>query len=81
MTKDDYQFPPFDYLRFGNIFCGSLGPLRWRMEPRPKEQPPVMRVWKWRNGLCFEKREEGCPEKDFPLAAEQLDEVARWLAE
>lgn len=81
MPRDDHQFPPFDYFQFGNVFCGSLGRLRWRVEPRPREEPPVMNVWKWRNGLCFEKREEGCPEREFPLTPEGLDKVIGWLAE
>lgn len=80
MSRPDYQFPPFDYFQFGNVFCGSLGPLRWRVEPRPKADPPVMHVWRWENGLCFEKREETCREEDFPLTPEGLEELQDWLA-
>ncbi len=79
MTQDEYRFPPFDYFQFGNVFCGSLGPLRWRVEPCPKAEPPVMRVWKWKNGLCYEKREEDCQSAEFPLTPEGLEELADWL--
>lgn len=81
VAKEEYPFPPLDYFQFGNVFCGSLGPLRWRAEPLPKADPPVIRVWKWRNGLCFEKREENCPEGEFPLSAGGLDQTIEWLAE
>lgn len=80
MSRPDYQFPPLDYFQFGNVFCGSLGPLRWRVEPQPKADPPVMHVWRWENGLCFEKREETCREEDFPLTPEGLEELQDWLA-
>lgn len=81
MARDEYQFPPFDYFQFGNVFCGSLGGLRWRVEPRPKAEPPVMHIWKWENGLCYEKREEDCPEGEFPLTPEGLEELLGWLGE
>ena len=35
MYKQDYKLPQFDYFQFGNVHCGSLGALRWRIEPRP----------------------------------------------
>lgn len=81
MSRPDYRFPPFDYFQFGNVFCGSLGPLRWRVEPRPKADPPAMHVWRWQNGLCFEQREENCPESDFPLTPEGLETLQDWLGQ
>lgn len=81
MYKQDYKLPQFDYFQFGNVHCGSLGALRWRIEPRPKEDPPVLHAWKWKNGLCFEKREEDCLEEDFPLTPDGLEEMRGWLRE
>ncbi len=81
MSHPDYHFPPFDPFQFGNVFCGSLGPLRWRVELLPKAEPPSIRGWWWENGLCFERREEGCPEKDFPLSPEGLEELQNWLGQ
>lgn len=81
MVQDLYRFPQFDYFEFGNVFSGSLRELRWRIEPRPKADPPVLHIWKWNNTLCFEKREEGCPEADFPLTPQGLEELKGWLGE
>ncbi len=81
LYKQDYKLPQFDYFQFGNVHCGSLGALRWRIEPRPKEDPPVLHAWKWKNGLCFEKREEDCPEADFPLSPEGLEQLEEWFSQ
>jgi len=81
MRREEFQLPQFDYFQFGNVHCGSLGELRWRIEPQTKAEPPAMRAWKWKNGLCFEKREEPCQSEEFPLTPEGLDELAAWLGQ
>ena len=83
MAKNGLDFREFDYFQFGNVFCGSRGPLRWRVEPRiPKEkdQPQVMHVWYWWEDLCFEKCTPA-GEQDFPLTEEGLEQVKAWLEE
>lgn len=79
MAQEGLALPQFDYLQFGNVHCGSLGELRWRIEPRGKADPPALHAWKWRNGLCFEKREDPCPEEDFPLTPEGEEALRAWL--
>lgn len=81
MAVNDYQLPQFDYFQFGNCHTGSFGEIRWRVQPQAKEDPPVMQAWRWKNGLCFEKREEDCQEAAFPLTPEGLEELQKWLQE
>ena len=81
MAVSDLPLPQFDYFQFGNCHTGSHGAVRWRIEPRTKEEPPVMHTWRWQNGLCFEKREEDCPEADFPLSPEGLEQLEEWFSQ
>ena len=78
MAFQEYPLPQFDYFQFGNCHTGSQGPVRWRIEPQGKADPPVIHVWRWENGLCFEKRETPCPEADFPLSPEGLEALQAW---
>lgn len=81
MAVYDLPLPQFDYFQFGNCHTGSHGAVRWRIEPRTKEEPPAIHAWRWKNGLCFEKREEDCLEADFPLTPEGLESLRGWLLE
>lgn len=81
MSVQDISLPQLDYFQFGNCHTGSRGAARWRIQPKPKEDPPVFHAWRWENGLCFEKREEDCPEADFPLTPEGLEQLRGWLGE
>ena len=84
MAGMELDFRQLDYFQFGNVFCGSKGKLRWRVEPRiPKEKEEqdksVLHVWCWWDGLCFEKCTPSA-EADFPLTQEGLDRLKAWLA-
>ncbi len=85
MAVVSLDFREFDYFQFGNVFCGSKGPFRWRVEPRiPKEKEErdksVLHLWYWWDGLCFEKCSPA-GEGEFPLTEAGLEEAKAWLGE
>ena len=71
-----------------NIFTGSYGLLRYRIEPSitmltPKEvnmEESSMKAEFWHGILCYEKSEmEG--ERVFPLSQEGRSDMIRWLCD
>ena len=71
-----------------NVFTGSLGELRFRVEPSitmktPKEvdmEASSMKCEYWHGKLCYEKSEmEG--EQVFPLSPEGREAMRSWLLE
>lgn len=78
--------PTLHTFAMDNVFTGSLGMLRFRAKPNivmatAKEVDygkSDIFVEYWHGLYCYEKSEmEGC--RTFPLSAEALEEMARWL--
>ena len=64
------------YYQSGNIFLGSAGALRFKIQPEGE----TLQVYTWFNGLCFDKGDVGEPVA-FPLSDEGLEQVRADLQE
>lgn len=79
--------PTLHYLKNENLFTGSSGLLRFRIEPQiPKDEKkkPIfddsarLFCWVWHGEKCFELSEIEL-ERDFPLTEEGRAELKNWL--
>ena len=53
--KREICVPTYEYLKFGNIFSGSLGDFNFKIFPILEEKKVKVAVWK--GEFCFEKSE------------------------
>lgn len=86
MEEQDLFLPTLHTFENGNIFTGSWGALRYRVEPEivmatPKEvnlQESSMKAEFWHGPFCYEKSTiEG--ERVFPMSPEGKMELYEWL--
>lgn len=50
--------PTFAYFDFGNTWTGSLlTDMNYRIVPKAKDEPPVLKVYVWYGVVCFELAE------------------------
>ena len=78
--------PTLHSFAMNNIFTGSCGPLRFRIEPNvvkltPKEvdmENSTIFAQFWRGPLCYEKSQmEG--ENTFPMSEQGREDLKAWL--
>ena len=83
---EELFLPTLHTFENNNIFTGSYGAFRFRVEPNiimrtPKEvnmEESSMKAEYWHGQFCYEKSTmEG--EKVFPLSDEGKEELRRWL--
>lgn len=76
--KFDFSLPTEEYLKFNNIFSGSLGEFNYKIFPKLEEGMVLVVVWKGR--LCFEKSELLFRE-NFNLEERIKEKINLWLNE
>ena len=67
--------PTLSSMEFGNVWTGSRGNVRWRIQPADG----VMHAEVWRGPMCRECSTVEA-QQDFPLSAEGLETLRAWLA-
>ena len=82
----DFFIPTLHTFAMGNIFTGSCGNFRFKIEPKIEKLSPKevdfanssIYACYWHGAFCFEKSEiEG--EKSFPLSEEGRTQMKTWL--
>ena len=86
MEEEKIYLPVLHWFAMTNLFTGSCGAFRFRVEPSitmatPKEvdfEQSSMKAEFWHGDLCYElSRMEG--ERVFPLSEEGKQEMKEWL--
>ena len=68
--------PTLSSMEYGNVWTGSRGLTRWRIEPKDG----TLHAAVWHGQMCLERSQIDA-ERDFPLTAEGRESLRAWLAE
>ncbi len=75
-TRKIFSLPTLEYLKFGNIFSGSLKDFNYKLFPKVEENK--VRVVVFKGEFSFENC-ENFKEKTFEIKEKLIEEIALWF--
>ena len=76
MMEETIFLPTLSSMKHGNVWTGSRGNTRWRIEPSEE----ILRAEVWRGSMCRERSEVEA-EGEFPLSQEGIEQLRLWLTQ